>query len=787
MTSWILFNHLIICICNLFSFHLLQEVLPDFQLGDRVLIGGKEPGTLLFKGPTKFASGNWIGVELDEPEGTNDGTLKGIAYFTCKPNYGIFAPEDKIAHLPEDYKPSQESLNEEASEQSSIQEDISSQSSVRTVSESDLVRTKSVSNDIAQEQRSAEIKVEEDDKESDRSLSQLTSIRSEDILEEATEDELSEAGIDDDALEKLISHAAEAVESFSVDEPGLGKGDPALVTPRGAPEDEFPDIEELPHEDEQEGKQDEAENRIVDTSTDHLTEIIVKDTFDDVLDLAGKQKQDEEEEKSKDSLLKLIVSAESSRSNSESSEVLVEKSEEEIPEKAPKKSAEKKADSVAILLINEAISEVLKLRDRKNAKIELANERVKKSASQEIKTPEHSLSPEFRPETPYTPDKSPERKVDNITPLDDDIFINRVHIESSSGSDNIPVARPGSPIFGESGSVSPEALNEKLEQLQLLDKDILEADLFGDQEWFDDEFGSMKKSQSIIKVPERVVSPKKAETPAGIAAQAAKAAQEAKAAAKQRNAKLDLKKIVEEPFFAVPHNISDVTDLASQSVKVFHDKVQNEEPVANVLPPSTMMGADTKGSDIESTSKKAYKNLIFTLSGEVYQAICQEQEPTVQSPWMKPKRKPRQYFFQQPPSDETEMASAVEGRVLALSGLITKQKQDSAVAGSKLSKKKDHVDEILIDELKEEEPEWIDYDNDELSVKMQLADALFESLLIDTAVALQQIEDKRKARAEKRHQEDHFSHHDVEFWRSPSSKKVSMKSMAWISHRRLSV
>ncbi|XP_041481736.1 centrosome-associated protein 350-like isoform X3 [Lytechinus variegatus] len=739
----------------------IKEVLPGFQIGDRVLIGGKEPGTLRFKGTTQFATGNWIGIELDEPEGTNNGTLNGVTYFTCKPNYGIFAPEDKIVHLPKDYKPSQDSQDEEASEPSSIEEDLPSQSSVRTVSESELVRTISVSHDKALEHRSREGQVEEEDKESDRSLSQLTSIQSEDILEAATEDELSEGGIDDDALEKLISHAAEAVESFSLDEPGLLKVDPALETPRGAPEDEYPDIEELPHEDEQKVKQNEAENHIVDSITDHLTEIIVKDTFDAVLEIAGKQQQDEQEEKSKDSLLKLLVSAESPRSDSEFSEVPIEKAEEDIPEKEPKQSAERQAESVVKSLLNEAIGQALKLRKQKNAKIELANERVKKEeldvlASQDIKTPEDSLSPELRAETPYTPDKSPERKFDNISPLDDDIFINRVHVESSSGSDNLPVARPGSPIFGESGSVSPDALNEKLEQLQLLDKDILEADLFGDQEWFDDEFGSMKKSQSIIKVPERIVSPKKAETPAGVAAQ------EAKVAAKQRNAKLDLKKIVEEPFYAVPHNINDVKDLASQSVTVFHEKVQNDESVINVVPPSAIMGSDTKGSDIESTSRKAYKNLIFTLSGEVYQAICQEQEPTVQPPWMKPKRKPRRYFFQQPPSNESDMATAVEGRVLALSGLITKQKPVGAVGGSKLGKKKDHVDEILIDELKEEEPEWIDYDNDELSVKMQLADALFESLLVDTAIALHQIEDKRKARAERR-QEDTFSHHDVEF------------------------
>ena len=81
-------------------------------------------------------------------------------------------------------------------------------------------------------------------------------------------------------------------------------------------------------------------------------------------------------------------------------------------------------------------------------------------------------------------------------------------------------------------------------------------------EWFDDEFGSMKKSDSIIQVPERVSVKAKAEPSAG------KTTQEARVAAK-KNAKLDLKKIVEEPFYAVPHNVNEVKDLASKSVEVF--------------------------------------------------------------------------------------------------------------------------------------------------------------------------------------------------------------------------
>lgn len=67
------------------------------QVGDRVIVGGAKIGTLRYCGATQFAQGIWAGVELDEPHGKNDGTLKGVVYFKCPPNHGIFAPINKIA------------------------------------------------------------------------------------------------------------------------------------------------------------------------------------------------------------------------------------------------------------------------------------------------------------------------------------------------------------------------------------------------------------------------------------------------------------------------------------------------------------------------------------------------------------------------------------------------------------------------------------------------------------------------------------------------------------------
>ncbi|KAB7500910.1 Tubulin-specific chaperone B, partial [Armadillidium nasatum] len=53
-------------------------------------------GVVAYVGPTDFAQGTWVGIELDVPMGKNDGCVNGVRYFSCRPKCGMFVRPDKV-------------------------------------------------------------------------------------------------------------------------------------------------------------------------------------------------------------------------------------------------------------------------------------------------------------------------------------------------------------------------------------------------------------------------------------------------------------------------------------------------------------------------------------------------------------------------------------------------------------------------------------------------------------------------------------------------------------------
>lgn len=76
-----------------------EDNLPShITIESRCEVGpGARRGKVKFLGKVP-ALGNevWVGVELDEPLGKNDGSVNGVRLFTCAPNHGVLAKPDRV-------------------------------------------------------------------------------------------------------------------------------------------------------------------------------------------------------------------------------------------------------------------------------------------------------------------------------------------------------------------------------------------------------------------------------------------------------------------------------------------------------------------------------------------------------------------------------------------------------------------------------------------------------------------------------------------------------------------
>lgn len=89
----------------------------NWQVGQYIQLNDGRVGKIRFVGNLHFTTGEWIGIELDNPSGKNDGSAKGERYFECAPGYGMFLKPSMIACVAEKQPRSIPRLGEMASPQ----------------------------------------------------------------------------------------------------------------------------------------------------------------------------------------------------------------------------------------------------------------------------------------------------------------------------------------------------------------------------------------------------------------------------------------------------------------------------------------------------------------------------------------------------------------------------------------------------------------------------------------------------------------------------------------------
>ena len=72
--------------------------MTDISEGAKVLVKGRDVGVIRY-GPatTEFASGEWVGVELEAAAGEGNGTVAGVQYFSCPDGHATFVEKTFLA------------------------------------------------------------------------------------------------------------------------------------------------------------------------------------------------------------------------------------------------------------------------------------------------------------------------------------------------------------------------------------------------------------------------------------------------------------------------------------------------------------------------------------------------------------------------------------------------------------------------------------------------------------------------------------------------------------------
>uniref|UniRef100_A0A250Y8J1 Centrosome-associated protein 350 n=4 Tax=Castor canadensis TaxID=51338 RepID=A0A250Y8J1_CASCN len=622
----------------------VADELLDFHIGDRVLIGNVQPGTLRFKGETSFAKGFWAGVELDKPEGNNNGTYNGIVYFVCKEKHGIFAPPQKISHIVETFDDYVD-INEDEDSSSDEQYEFYNQEQKDTDGlkdrEKDAVEyfceklLPSMHDTEASVDRNRSLKIETDN------IQDISGVLEACVHQQSPVESL----ISSEENKDLVSGAIEKV-SIAADDDTL--------------DNTFSEELKKPQQ-------------LTEREESLFSEILEKPSTP-LLDLLTREKKQLEAQ-----LRSSLNEEEKSRQQAEVVTLLT--------------------DSLLKVFVKDTVNQLQQIKKVRNEKIELSNQEFLNDDQKEV--PAKDLSQNLEEQSRTIPSCFLRSELEDEK-------------EEISSPDMCP--RPESPVFGASGQ---EELAKRLAELEI-SREFLST--FGDdQDWFDEDFGLSSSHKIQKNKAEETIVPLMAEP----------------------------KRVPQKPcetLLVVPHTAEEVEILVHNAAEELWKWKELGHDLHSISISTKLLGCASKGLDIESTSKRVYKQAVFDLTKEIFEEIFAEDPNLNQPVWMKPCRINSSYFRRvKNPNNLDEIKNFIATEVLKLFSL--KKESNYKTDWQKMMKfgrkKRDRVDHILVQELHEEEAQWVNYDEDELCVKMQLADGIFETLIKDTIDVLNQIGEKQ--------------------------------------------
>lgn len=210
----------------------------------------------------------------------------------------------------------------------------------------------------------------------------------------------------------------------------------------------------------------------------------------------------------------------------------------------------------------------------------------------------------------------------------------------------------------------------------------------------------------------------------------------------------------------VPQSAEVIMPLIDKIVDTFWEcRRYGEQWNVNRPPVNFYTDAEIAGVTLDIVSQRVHKKLLLDLVAETLSEIYASEDDQEMLP--SSRRHSQQMLFQyndcfgmipissrrwtnrDPPTTVDTLKPLVEKQIIKLlkvnENLQNKTAARSVFKWGATRRKHDSVDILLIHELRDEEPDWTDYSTEEFIVKMQLADSLFDLLLIETVRVLRRV------------------------------------------------
>lgn len=212
-----------------------------------------------------------------------------------------------------------------------------------------------------------------------------------------------------------------------------------------------------------------------------------------------------------------------------------------------------------------------------------------------------------------------------------------------------------------------------------------------------------------------------------------------------RLSKADLRKLATEIFHVVPSRKEEVMSLVKDALDCLHEAWERGVDPFLVEPPDSFITSSPPLSQNEDSSEeeeegsaRIFRQLLFSLTREIVSEAYQHQHTPVPPPWIKQPFPPTKILLAVRTSSKPSLYAHTEEKVNVLFGWSPSSKKESLMMRW-ARKHRDLVDQVLVRELQAEESSWTQYDEDEASVKVQVASEILDDLVSDTVTVFTEI------------------------------------------------